>query len=327
MHVRGVEDIVCDVRYGLRALGRNPVLSLATVLTFTLGIGINSGVFTILNGVLLRARVEKAPDSFAHVAAQYAGDAGRGVLEWGISTDDFRAYQARVQSLDQLAAWSIGRSSIGPDDPTRTLVMPVTCNFFSLYGLERPTLGRLFRAADCERPGAQAVVVLSEALWRSRFDADPKLVGTDLLLNHQPFTIVGITPARFSGQLRGPGVWVPYTMQAAFFGGQDFFRDGSVRWLTLEGRLRPGYTRAAAQADLAVIARQQDRLLPGRTTTIAVTNGSFVQEPATRAQMLWAGPLILAAVLLVLLLACTNVTMLFLSRAVARQREIAIRLA
>ncbi len=155
----------------------------------------------------------------------------------------------------------------------------------------------------------------------------PNIVGTVLLLNHQTFTIVGITPERFAGQLRGPGVWVPHTMQALFFGGQDFFRDSSVRWLTLEGRLRPGHSRATAQAELAVIARQQDRLSPGRITTVAVTNGSFVQEPAQRAQMLWIGPLILGAVMLVLLLACTNVTMLFLSRGVARQREIGIRLA
>ena len=322
-----LEEIVRDVRYGLRALRRSPVLSLATIVTFTLGIGVNSGVFTILNGTLLRARVEKDPDSFAHVSAQYAGGVGRAVLDWGISTDDFRAYQAGVRSMDHLAAWSIGRSTVGPDDPTRTLVMPVTCNFFSLYGLERPRLGRLFRPADCERPGASPVVVLSEALWRSRFAADPDIVGTVLLLNHQPFTIVGITPGGFAGQLRGPGVWVPYTMQAPFFGGQDFFRDSSVRWLTLEGRLRSGHTRMTAQADLAVIARQQDRLSPGRITTIFVTNGSFVQEPAQRAQMLWIGPLILGAVMLVLLLACTNVTMLFLSRAVARQREIGIRLA
>ncbi len=175
MHLRSrpwLEDLARDVHYGLRALRRSPVLSLATILTFTFGIGINSGVFTLLNGMLLRARVEKDPESFAHVSAQYAGDVGRAVLDWGISTDDFRAYQAGVHSMDHLAAWSIGRSTIGPDDPTQWLVMPVTCNFFSLYGLERPRLGRLLHPTDCESPGANPVVVLGEALWRSRFAAD-----------------------------------------------------------------------------------------------------------------------------------------------------------
>jgi predicted permease len=322
-----LETLLQDIHYGVRLLWQTPLLSCSIVLTLTLGIGINTGVFTVLNGLMMRARVEKDPDSFAHVSAQYTGEVGSPILDWGVSTADFRAYQAGTHSMENLAAWGIARSTIGTDDPTQSLIMPVTCNFFSLYGLERPTLGRLFRPEECSNAGSDPVVVLSEELWRSRFQADPQIVGTEIQLNRQRFTVVGVTPKHFSGQLRGPGIWVPYAMEPRFFGGRDFFRNDSIPWLTFEGRLKRGQTRAGAQAELAVIARQQDRLQTGRKTTIFVTNGSLVQEPAQRVQMLWIAPLIMGALTLILLLACTNVTMLLLSRAVARQREIAIRLS
>jgi predicted permease len=322
-----LETLLHDIKYGLRLLRQSPLLSASIVFTLTLGIGINAGVFTVLNGMMLRARVAKDPDTFAHVSFEYSGEVGPTVLDWGVSTADFRTYRAGIRSMDSLAAWGIARSTIGTDDPTQWLIMPVTCNFFSLYGLDRPRLGRLFRPEECERPGGGAVAVLSEELWRSRFQADPKIVGTEISLNRRPFTIVGVTTERFSGQLRGPGLWIPYTAEAVFFNGRDFFRDDSIPWLTLEGRLKPGQTRSSAQAELAVMARQQDRMQPGRKTAVFVTNGSLVQEPSMRGQMLWIGPLIMGALIVILLLACTNVTMLLLSRAAARQREIAIRLS
>lgn len=178
-----------------------------------------------------------------------------------MSTADFRVYQARIQTLDSLGAWGIARSTIGADDPTQWLIMPVTCNFFSLYGLERPRLGRLFRPEDCEKPGSEAVIVLSEELWRNRFQADPQVLGTRVTLNRRPFTVVGVTPGRFSGQLRGPGLWVPYTMESVFYSGRDLFHNDSIPWLTLEGRLKPGQTRASAQAELATCGHAELRLL------------------------------------------------------------------
>ena len=313
--------------YGLRLLKHNPLVAGAIVLTLTFGIGMNTGVFTVLNGMMVRARVDQDPDRFAHVSVQYSGQGGVSVLDGSVSVADFRSYQESVHAMGNLGAWAIGRSTIGSDDPTQWLILPVTCNFFSLYGLDRPKLGRLFRAEECARAGGEPVAVIGEDLWRRRFDADPQILGRTILLNHQPFSIVGVAPARFSGQLRGPGVWVPYTMEPAFFSGRDFFRDDSVEWLMLEGRLAPGQTRSTAQAELTVIARRRDRLQPGRQTTIFVTNGSFLQEPSQRTQLLWIAPLIMGALTLILLLACTNVTMLLLSRAAARQREIAIRLA
>ncbi|HYW48612.1 MAG TPA: ADOP family duplicated permease [Bryobacteraceae bacterium] len=319
-----LETLLKDVRYGLRLLIRSPLLSCATVLTLTLGIGINTGVFTVLNGMLLRARVDKSPETFAHLSPQYSGDPGQPALPPTVSVMDYRAYRG-ARSLHELAAWGIGNSTLGQDDPVRWLVMLTSCNYFSLYGLDQPRLGRLFRPDECATPGAAPVVVLSEELWRRRFDADPQILGSVIRLNQQPFTVIGVTPARFSGQLKGPGIYVPYTMQAPFYGGRDFFRESAMQWLTVEGRLQPGETRASAQAELNVIARQQDRLQPGRKTTVFVTNGSFAAEPSSG--VFWMAPLIMGALTLILLLASTNVTMLLLSRAAARQREIAIRLS
>ncbi len=116
-------------------------------------------------------------------------------------------------------------------------------------------------------------------------------------------------------------------MQRGFFQGNDLFHSDSTRWLTAEGRLKPGRTRAQARSELAVIASQLDRLEPGRQTTMHVTNGSFGEEPALRASLFWIGPVVMGALTLILLIACTNVTVLQLSRAVARQREMGIRLS
>jgi predicted permease len=322
-----LETVLQDIRYALRHLKRSPLIAGATALTLTLGIGMNTGVFTMLNGMLLRARVQKNPETFAHVAAQYTGEYTRPVFDPGFSTEDFDFYRSSVRSLENIAAWGIGRATLGENGSTQFLVLPVTCNFFTLYGLEHPKLGRFFRADECATPGRDPVAVISEEIWRTTFSSDAQVVGRIVRLNQQPFTIVGVTPARFGGQLRGPGVWVPYTMQAQFFNGHDFFRASSVAWLTMEGRLKPGETRSSAQAEISVMAQQLDRLHPGRHTAIFITNGSLAQEPSQRAQMLWLTPLIMGALLLVLLLACTNVTTLLLARATARRHEIAIRLS
>ncbi|HEV2446064.1 MAG TPA: ABC transporter permease, partial [Candidatus Sulfopaludibacter sp.] len=316
-----------DVRYGARSIARSPLLSCATVLTLALGIGINTGVFTLLNGLLLRARVASHPESFVHLSPEYSGETeNRGTLPFGISVADYRAF-THARSIGKLAAWGIAHATLGRDNPQPELAMMVSCNFFSVYGLEQIAFGRLFREEECATAGSAPVAVLSEEFWRRRLDADPQVLGTKIVLNRQAFTVVGIVPAGFSGRLRGPGIWVPYTMEAPFFGGANLFEEDALRWLIVEGRLKPGAPRESARAELAVIAHQQDALHPGRKTAMVLTNGSFIEEPSLRAQVIWIGPLIMGALTLILLLACTNVTTLLLSRAAARRREIAIRLS
>jgi hypothetical protein len=153
-------------------------------------------------------RVDKDPDNFVQLVAQYSGkfERPRGMV-FSSSLEDFRAYQDRAQSLTTLAGWSNFSATIG-DGPRPVMPLLVTCNFFSLYGLDHAKLGRLFRADECSTPGQAPVVVIGEEMWQRRFSADPSIIGSEITLNRHPFTIVGVTPARFSGQLKS-GIWIP----------------------------------------------------------------------------------------------------------------------
>ncbi|PYT23624.1 MAG: hypothetical protein DMG57_31365 [Acidobacteria bacterium] len=162
---------------------------------------------------------------------------------------------------------------------------------------------------------------------RNRFAADPQILGRVISLNRHAFTVVGVAPGHFSGMVNNARVWVPYTMQSQLVSGGDLFEQTSTQWLIAEGRLKSGYSRSGAQAELNVIARQQDRFQPGRRTTLLVTNGSMMEEPSLRAQSILAVLLWMGALTLLMLIACANVTTLLLSRAATRRREVAIRLS
>ena len=320
------ETFIQDVRFGVRQIGRSRLHAVAVVLTLALGIGLNTGIFSVLNGMLFRPRVTRDPATFVHLATEVLEKNQPRQPDWPFSAADYHAYRASAQSVSHLAAWAPAHAPVGNGSES-ALLMLVSCNFFSLYGLEQATAGRLFRDDECSEPGSAPVAVLSEELWRGRFGSDPQILGTTIKLRRQPFTVVGIVPERFAGRLRGPGIWIPYTMQAAVFNGQDWFGNSDAQWLTIEGRLQPGQTREAARAELSVIARQLDRQHPGRKTTVVVTNGSMIDEPFLRGKLIWLGPLIMGSLTLVLLLACINVTMLALSKASARRQEIAVRLS
>ena len=168
------------------------------------------------------------------------------------------------------------------------LTLVVTCNFFRVYGLKSPVAGRTFTADECATPAGAAsrVAVVSEEFLKDHFAADSHPVGSTLRLNRVTFTIVGILPAGFAGRIRGPGIWVPWTAQQFVMGGADLFRNDSTRWLTVEGRLKPGHSRSEARSELAVIAAQQDSAEPDRQTAMYLTNGSFAEEPAFALQSL-----------------------------------------
>jgi predicted permease len=322
-----LETLLQDVRYSLRMLGKSPGFTAVAVITLALGIGVNTGVFTVINGLLLRARVDKDPGSFIHLSPQYSGQAKEFGQPGAISLSDFRSFQAGTHTLSDLAAWAITRVKLG-EGFDKELALLVTRNFFSVYGLEQPKLGRLFLADECSTSGAAAVVILSEEIWRNRFGADPQIIGSVINLNRHPFTVVGIVPAHFSGRLRGMGIWIPYTMQPQVsLWDRNLFQEIGTPWLMVDGRIKSGQSHSAVQAELEVMAKQQDRLQPGRTTRMILTNGSMIEEPALRAKVFWVSPLIMGALSLVLIITCVNVTVLMLSRAAVRQREVAIRLA
>ncbi|MGE5246299.1 MAG: ABC transporter permease [Betaproteobacteria bacterium] len=317
--------MVDDLRFGVRLLRKNLLLSAATVLTLTIGIGLNAGVFTILDGLLFRPRVAHDPASFIELTLDRTDADGRTPALPLFSLQDYAGF-ARASSLADVAAWSPVHATVGEEGEGGAYVaLLVSCNFFETYGPERPLLGRRLRAEDCAGADSSPVAVIGEDLWRTAMASTPAVIGSTLVLNRRAFTIVGVMPSAYAGQLRGP-IWIPFTASPTFFDGRDLERERATPWLLgVVARLRPGVGRATAAAEVAVIARQLDAATPHRRTTVRLTGGAMIDEPLVRQAAGWAVLLVMAAPALVLLIACANVALLLLSRAMARRREMAVR--
>jgi hypothetical protein len=291
-----LDSFLMDARYAFRGMRRNPVLSISVIVTLVFGIGLNAGCFAVVAGMVFRPRIEKDPGTFFQALPASGGP-------FSSTTAEFRSIHDRARTVSDVSVWTTLGMRVN-DDSRANLVQPVSCGFFGLYGLEHAKLGRLLQEGDC---GGPPVAVLSAELWRDSFHADPAVVGTVVRLAGKPFTVVGIAAAGFSGRLRGPGIWIPYPAV------------GEVQrpWLTIEGRVLSGHSRAEAAAELSSLAGH----------SITLTNGSVIEMPAARQAALWVTPVFMGALMLLLLLACTNVTVLLLSRAAARRYEMGVRLA
>ncbi len=322
---RWIEDLWQDVRFAVRSMRKHALLSAVVIATLTLGVGISAGVFTYFNAVLMRARVDKDFDSFVRVYSAYAKDSAPPGRPGEATLEDYLAFRDRAKSLRNLAAYADFYAPLGKGDSVEARTLLATCNFFSLYDPGKPLMGRLLQPEDCA--AASPVVVLGEQLWRNRFAADPQIVGKAVHLNGQPVTVVGVTKARFAGEVNNARAWLPYTLESYLKRGENSRVPGEAAWLNVGGWLNPGFSRREAAAELRLIAGQQDRLHPGRTTTIIVTDGSQIQDPHDRYSVTWAVSLIVGALTILVLIVCVNVTTLLLARASARRHEIAIRLA
>lgn len=326
-----LEQIVQDLRYGARTLVKNPGFTMVAVLAVALGIGVNTGIFSVLNGVALKLLPVPRANQIVSVDQIFHGKFRR-ILhgEPGLfSYSEYKSYRANNHVFSGLLAYApfLGDVPLGAESPNPVMGAETSCNFFDVLG-ERPVLGRTFVEADCRAPGANAVVVLSDELWRSRFDADPEIVGTGISLNRTKFVVIGVAAPGFRGLDPWPSqFWAPVTMQKALEPDSDLLNEDNAAWLALLGRMRPGVSLAEVRADLAVIAGRIDQLYPGRTTTLAIHRATFMGRSEERTVVFGIGAVVLAAVGLVLLIACANVANLLLARASARQKEIAIRLS
>jgi putative ABC transport system permease protein len=319
-----VPGLLDDLVFGLRLLRKHLVLSVATVVTFTIGIGLNAGVFTVINGLLFRPRVAHDPASFVEVRLDRSDASGPIALPFA-SLQDYDGLR-HAASLRDVAAWTPVHAVLG-EQPGTTVPLLVSCNFFTTYGPDRPLLGRPLRPEDCAGADTPPVVVIGEDLWRTMLAARADVIGTSLRLNRHAFTIVGVMPSGYAGQLRAP-IWVPFTAARVFFDGRDLFRERTTPWLLgVVGRLQPGLRRPTAAAELAVLGRQLDATVPNQRTTFTLTGGAMIDEPLVREAAGWGLPLIVAALAAVLMIACTNVALLLLSRSMARQHEIAVRIS
>jgi predicted permease len=325
-----MQILLQDIRYGLRMLGRNPGFTAVAVLAIALGIGVNAGIFSVLNAAALRMLPVPSAEQIVSIDQIFQGKVGRNVHGEPtlFSYSEYQEYRANNHVFSGLIAYDPFLNATLAGGRARQLFGQVTsCNYFDALN-EHPSLGRGFVETDCAIAGAGAVVVLSDQLWKGAFGADSTLIGKRVVLNRTAFTVIGIAPPGFGGTEPVPSsFWAPITMQPALEPDAHLLGDANTSWLALLGRVKPGVSISKVRADLSVIANNIDERHAGRTTSLAIRTATFLGRPEEHKLALGAAAVVLVGFGLVLLIASANVANLMLARATARHREMAIRLS
>ena len=314
-----METLLKDVRYGIRGLLKHPGLTAIVILTLAVGIGASTAIFTVVNSVMLRRLPFRTADRL--VAIQEVNPKGDRILSTAANFLDWRAQQS---VFEQLVGIRTGNTNLTLSDQAERIDMAQTsANFFDVFGAD-PQQGRLFIAAD-EQAGHEPVAVLSDALWRRRFGADPGIVGKPITLDGKNYQVVGIAPSGFQHPDKTE-VWLPPLRLVPEANEQmDVTQNRGLGYLSAVGLLKPGVTVQQAGTEMETITARLRQQYPDtnsrRFNRVVSLHDHLVGNSNT---MLW---LLFGAVVFVLLIACANVANLLLASAAARSKEMAIRAA
>jgi predicted permease len=335
---RWEDDMIQDLRFGVRMLLKHKGFTFIAIFTLALGIGANTVVFSIINAVLFRPRPVAEP---ARLVELYSSAARNPY--GGSSYQDYLSFREQGEVFSGLAAYRPGRYKLGGADGVEPVIgEAVSGNYFNVLGV-KAFMGRTFLPEEDRTPGSHPVVVIGHDLWRRRFGADPALIGKTIELNHQALTVIGVAPPEYNGMIRllAAEVWVPVMMvpQLNPTDGTSLLKNRGSDWLFIVGRLKPEATLEQARARFDLIAGQLREAYPeswrkraesGPTLEKSVTilPESETRIPPGEGDGAYAFiAVVLTIINLVMLIACLNLANLLLARATTRGKEMAVRLA